>query len=110
MLNPISSEAGAFRLAIGSAVTGAASIALGVLTSPLYGLALFASAAGGAFAYFLTARDPDRAKPLGDAAHAPHPAAPRARHRILVIADEALDVPVTRVVVDPKHHAVEIGV
>ena len=64
-----------------------------MLTAPLYGLALFAGAASGAFAYFLTARDPSRAKPLRDAAHAPHPAVPRATHRILVIADEALEGP-----------------
>ena len=96
MLNPISSEAGAFQLAIGSAATGGVSIAHGVLTAPLYGLALFAGAAGGAFAYFLTARDPDRAKPLDDAARAPHPAAPRATHRILVVADEALEGPELR--------------
>jgi len=96
MLNPVKSETSAFQLAIGSALAGGASVALGALTAPVYGLALFAGLATGAVAFGLAARDPDRARPLQEAAHAPHPAAPPAKHRILVVADEALEGPELR--------------
>ncbi len=96
MLNPVKSETSAFHLAIGSAVAGGASIAVGVLAAPVYGFALFAATVAGALVYFLAARDPDRVRPLHEAAHAPHPAAPTAKHRILVVADEALEGPALR--------------
>jgi GABA permease len=89
MRNPVRSEADAFHIAVGSAAVIAASLALGALLGPLIGLALLVGAVAGAFVWEVSTKDPDRRRPLREAASA----APRRRTaapRILVVANRTL--------------------
>ena len=90
MVNPFRSEQDAFRIAVGSALIAGASLLLGSLTDPVYGYALLSAGAAAGLAYILVARDSERRQRLREAAAVPHPAAPTDRHRILVVANEAL--------------------
>src|SRR5919198_2796460 len=89
MRNPVRSEADAFHIAVGSAAVITASLALGALLGPLIGLALLVGAIAGAFVWEVSTRDPDRRRPLREAASA----APRPRTtapRVLVVANRTL--------------------
>jgi GABA permease len=66
--NPVRSEADAFHIVFGSAAVIAASVILGALTVPLAGVALFAGAIVGALFWELRTTDPDRRRPLREAA------------------------------------------
>ncbi len=89
MRNPVRGESDAFYLAFGAALLIGASAALGALTHPLAGVALFAAGLIGALIWDVSTRDPDRRRPLREAAAAAP--APRAeRTRVLVIANRTL--------------------
>ena len=96
MLNPVRTEASAFHLAVGSATIAGVAVLVAFLTRPLYGGIALAAGAAAALVFLLVARNPERARPLRDAAASPHPGAPVAAHRILVIANDALAGPELR--------------
>lgn len=87
---PVKSETDAFRIAYGSTLLIALSVALGALVSPLVGIALFAGGVLGFIAYDVAIEDPDRVQSLREAARAGGPPPPDGRARILVIANQTL--------------------
>ena len=90
MRNPVRSEADAFHIAVGCAVLIAASLAAGSLLGPLVGVALFLGAIVGVLFWEVATKDPDRRRPLREAAaEAPVRTRPRAP-RVLVIANRTL--------------------
>ena len=89
MRNPVRSEADAFHIVVGSAAVIAASVVLGALTDPLVGVALFAGAVVGATIWELASSDPDRRRPLSEAAAAGPPRA-AGGPRVLVVANRTL--------------------
>jgi hypothetical protein len=90
MRNPVRSEADAFHIAVGCAALTVAALALGSLLDPLVGVALLVGAVVGAFLWEISTEDPDRRRPLREAASAgpsrPQTAAPR----VLVVANRTL--------------------
>lgn len=90
MRNPVRSEAEAFRVAVSSALLAGASILMGYLVSPAYGYAVLGAGVLAALALTLLAKNPDPPQHLREAANSPHPLAPQAKHRVLVVANEAL--------------------
>jgi hypothetical protein len=88
--NPIRSETDAFHVAYGSAAVALASVALGALVTPVAGVALFAGAVIGAFIWDVATKDPDRRRPLREAAATGPPSAPGGRRRVLVVANRTL--------------------
>jgi hypothetical protein len=88
--NPVRSEADAFRIVFGSAVVIAASVVLGALTVPLVGVALFVGAVVGALFWELRTEDPDRRRPLREAALQGERFARGDRRRVLVVANRTL--------------------
>ncbi len=89
MRNPVRSEADAFYIVVGSAAVIAASVVLGALTDPLVGVALFAGAVVGAVIWELVSSDPDRRRPLSEAAAA-GPRRAAGGPRVLVVANRTL--------------------
>jgi hypothetical protein len=90
MRDPVRSEADAFHIAVGCAGLIAASLALGSLLDPLVGVALFVGAVVGGLFWAVATKDPDRRRPLREAAsEAPPPQRGTAR-RILVVANRTL--------------------
>ncbi len=89
MRNPIRGEADAFNIAFGAAALTGGSAALGALVEPLLGVALFVSGVVGAFAWHARTKDPERRRPLREAA-AQGPRTPGQRQRVLVIANRTL--------------------
>jgi hypothetical protein len=87
--NPIRSETDAFYAACGGAGLVGASVALGALTDPPVGVALFAGGVLGALVWEIATKDPDRRRPLREAAAGHRPAA-GGRQRVLVIANRTL--------------------
>jgi hypothetical protein len=88
MRNPIRSEADAFHIAVGCTVVVVAAVVLGALVAPLLGVALLlAAVAAGAFWEFST-KDPDRRRPLREAAAEARPHT--GRRRVLVVANRTL--------------------
>jgi hypothetical protein len=85
------SEAEAVRFVFAVAAVIALSLLIGLLITPLAGLAVFALALViGAIAY-LRAANPDQRTPLRDAEHDPHPhGAPGGTRHVLVVANETL--------------------
>jgi GABA permease len=88
--NPIRSEADAFHIVIGSAAVVAASVVLGAVLNPLVGVALFAGAVAGALIWDIATSDPDRRRPLREAAVDGRLNATRGRRRVLVVANRTL--------------------
>jgi hypothetical protein len=86
--NPIRSETDAFYVACGGAVLTGVSVALGALLDPLVGAALFAGAIVGALVWEIATKDPDRRRPLREAAER-RPASD-GHTRVLVIANRTL--------------------
>jgi hypothetical protein len=90
MRNPVRSETDAFHIAVGCAAIIAASLALGSLVAPLVGVALVVGAVIGALLWELATKDPDRRRPLREAASE----APRSKGtttaRVLVVANRTL--------------------
>ena len=90
MRNPVRSEADAFHIVFGTAAVLAASVILGALTVPLVGVALFVGAAAGALFWELRTQDPDRRRPLREAAQQGDRFARGDRRRVLVVANRTL--------------------
>jgi hypothetical protein len=91
MRNPIRSEADAFYLTLGASALTVAAAALGAFVTPIAGIALFAGGLIGAFVWELSSKDPDRRRPLREAAaEGRGTARPDARHRVLVVANRTL--------------------
>jgi GABA permease len=91
MRNPIRSEADAFYLTLGASGLTAAAAALGAAVNPIAGVALVAGGLIGAFVWELSSKDPDRRRPLREAAaEGRRSAPPDARPRVLVVANRTL--------------------
>jgi GABA permease len=90
MRNPVRSETDAFYIAVGCVALIVVSLVLGALTDPLVGVALFVGALVGAFIWEVATKDPDRRRPLREAAA--ESLAPRTagRRRVLVVANRTL--------------------
>jgi hypothetical protein len=87
--NPVRSETDAFHIACGSGAVMVASVALGALVTPIAGVTLLAGAVAGAFIWEVATKDPDRRRPLREAA-ARGRATPHDRPRVLVVANRTL--------------------
>lgn len=90
MRNPIRDETDAFRLALGVAALIGVSVALGALVDPLVGVALLVGTLAGALVWDVATKDPDRRRPLREAAAAGHHAGSATRPKVLVIANRTL--------------------
>ena len=90
MRNPVRSEADAFHIVFGTAAVVAASVVVGALTVPLAGVALFVGAVAGALFWELRTVDPDRRRPLREAALQGDRFARADRQRVLVVANRTL--------------------
>jgi hypothetical protein len=91
MRHPVRSETDAFHLTIGTAALIGTSAALGALVDPFAGGALFAGGLIGAFVWEVSSKDPDRRRPLREAAAAGRNAAPATGWRVLVVANRTLE-------------------
>ena len=90
MRNPVRSETDAFHIAVGIAVVLGASLSLGVLVMPLVGIALFVGAVVGVLFWEFATTDPDRRRPLREAAAAGRRNAAPGRRCVLVVANRTL--------------------
>lgn len=90
MRHPIRTETDAFYLAVGGAGLTGASLALGALVDPTAGGALFAGGLIGAFVWEFSSKDPNRRRPLREAAAAGRHRDPSSRDRVLVVANRTL--------------------
>jgi len=90
MRNPVRSETDAFYIAVGCATLTAVSVALGWLVDPLVGVALLVGAIAGGFVWEVATKDPDRRRPLQEAASEARRRQPTTRARILVVANRTL--------------------
>jgi hypothetical protein len=88
--NPVRSETDAFHIAWGSAIVIGASLLLGALVTPIAGVALFVGAIAGAFFWEIATKDPERRRPLREAADDGRRAAAAGRHCVLVVANRTL--------------------
>jgi hypothetical protein len=88
--NPVRSETDAFHIAYGSAAVACGAIVLGALVTPVAGVALFAGAVIGAFVWEIATKDPDRRRPLREAADTGRRFARSERRRVLVVANRTL--------------------
>lgn len=86
---PVKSEGDAFRWAIGGGAVIFAAVAVGAIAGVAYGLVLLGGALLGALAWEL-GEEPDRMRPLRDAARAAPRKPARSAHRVLVIANETV--------------------
>jgi hypothetical protein len=87
--NPVRSETDAFHIAWGGCALMVASVTLGALVTPFAGIALLAGAVAGAFIWEIATKDPDRRRPLREAA-ARGRATPHDRPCVLVVANRTL--------------------
>jgi GABA permease len=90
MRNPVRSEADAFHIVVGSAAVIVAAAVVGALLSPLVGIALLVGALAGALVWEIATVDPDRRRPLREAAADGRLAASGDRRRVLVVANRTL--------------------
>jgi hypothetical protein len=90
MRNPVRSETDAFFIAVGCAALIAASLALGLLVAPLVGVVLLVGAVVGAFVWEVASNDPDRRRPLAEAASEGRRGRRATGPRILVVANRTL--------------------
>ena len=90
MRNPVRSEADAFHIAVGCVVLIAASLALGSLLGVLVGVALCLGAVVGAVFWELATKDPDRRRPLREAASEAPARTQTTAPRVLVVANRTL--------------------
>jgi GABA permease len=89
MRNPVRSETDAFYIAVGCVALIVAALLLGSLVDPLVGVALFAGALIGAFVWEVATKDPERRRPLQEAASETLRARSE-RPRVLVVANRTL--------------------
>jgi hypothetical protein len=90
MRMPVKSERDAFRLAYGSTAVIAVAIVLGALVGALYGVVLLGGVVLGALAWELVTDDPERPRPLREAARSAPPRPADRRYRVLVVANETV--------------------
>jgi hypothetical protein len=90
MRNPIRSESDAFYIAVGSGALIAGAVVLGATVDPLVGLALLVGAVCGALVWELATKDPQRRRPLREAATHGRRAEPGRDPRVLVVANRTL--------------------
>ena len=90
MRNPVRSETDAYHIAVGSAVVLGAAAALGALTAPLVGVALCVGAVAGVLVWEFATTDPERRRPLREAAAAGRRGAAPERRVVLVVANRTL--------------------
>jgi hypothetical protein len=90
MRNPVRNEADAFYIAVGCAALIAVALALGWLVDPLVGVALLVGAVAGGFVWEVSTKDPDRRRPLQEAAAEAPRRRPTTRPRVLVVANRTL--------------------
>lgn len=90
MRNPVRSETDAFHIAVGCAALMAASVAFGSLLDPLVGVALLVGAIVGAFLWEVSTKDPDRRRPLREAASQAPPGRRTTAPSVLVVANRTL--------------------
>jgi hypothetical protein len=91
MRNPIRSETDAFYLAFGGSALTGASVALAAVVDPVVGGALFAGGVIGAVVWEFATKDPDRRRPLREAAEEGHRRSATTRRRVLVVANRTLE-------------------
>jgi len=90
MRNPIRSESDAFHITVGSSAVMVAALLVGAVIDPLVGLALLVGAVIGALVWEVGTKDPQRRRPLQEAAsQARRPERP-ADPRVLVVANRTL--------------------
>jgi hypothetical protein len=89
MRMPVKSERDAFRIAYGGALLIVAAVLLGALISPAVGVGLVAVCGVGAILWELRTQDPDRRRPLREAAGQCR-REDDGRRRVLVVANETL--------------------
>jgi GABA permease len=90
MRNPVRSETDAFHIAFGIALLFGASATLGVLIAPIAGVALCVGAVAGIFVWEFGTTDPERRRPLREAALAGRVVGGRDRPVILLVANRTL--------------------
>ncbi len=90
MRSPVRSETDAFYITFGAALLIAASAALGVLVTPIAGVALFVGAIAGALVWEFGTKDPDRRRRLHEAALVGRGGVDRGRPLVLVVANRTL--------------------
>ncbi len=90
MRNPVRSEADAYHIAVGSALVLGAAVVLGALTDPLVGVALCVGAVAGVLVWELASNDPQRRRPLREAADAGRRRPAGDRRMVLVVANRTL--------------------
>lgn len=91
MRNPIRGERDAFALVFGAAALIFASIVAGAVLDPVVGIAVLVAGGVAAVVWEFSSSDPDRRRPLREAAAEGRLSAPQpARHRVLVIANRTL--------------------
>ncbi len=90
MRNPVRSEADAFHIVFGSAAVVGAAVVVGAVTTPVAGVAVFVAAAAAACAWEFGTTDPDRRRPLREAAAQGRFGRARDRPRVLVVANRTL--------------------
>jgi hypothetical protein len=87
MRNPVRSEADAFHIAVGCTAVVVVALLLGALVAPLLGIALLLAAVAGGVFWEVSTTDPDRRRPLREAASEARPHGPA---RVLVVANRTL--------------------
>ncbi len=97
MRNPVRSETDAFYIAFGAALVIAASVALAVLVATAAGVVLFVVAVAGVLFWAFNTKDPERRRPLREAALAGQGGgSPDAGRLVLVVANRTLPDPELR--------------
>jgi len=92
MRHPIRSETDAFYVAYGGAALVGASIGAGALLAPVVGVGVFAAGILAVAVWEFSKRDPQRRRPLREAAQEGRAAAgPTVRRRVLVVANRTLE-------------------
>ena len=90
MRNPVRSETDAFYIAFGAALVIGACALVGVLVTPLAGVGLFVVAVGGLLVWEVKTKDPQRRRPLREAAQVGRGGASRELPLVLVVANRTL--------------------
>jgi hypothetical protein len=90
MRMPIKSESDAFRIAYGGALLIVAAVLVGALISPVVGIVVLVVGAALAVLWDVRTKDPDRRRPLREAAARGRRFSDDRRRRILVVANETL--------------------
>jgi hypothetical protein len=108
---PFKTETDAFRVAIALGMVAGASVLVGWMSAPAYGVVCFAAGIVAGLTFELVGREPDRGSALREAVHAPHPHGPGAGSRhILVVATERLGGQELRTALSGAGAAVQLDV